>query len=182
MYNLAMKIIIGLGNPGPEYAGTRHNAGMMLVERLATSAARSGDYGWRREKSIMVAKFENLILVKTGGVFMNESGKMIHDLRFKNYELGDLYLAHDDLDIKLGEYKIQKGVGPKVHNGVQSVEKALGTKDFWRVRIGIETRRVEERESISGEQFVLQRFRTEEKEILESVLEKISNEIFKTIN
>ena len=98
---------------------------------------------------------------------------MIHDLKFKNYDFGNLFVAHDDLDIKLGEYKIQKGVGPKEHNGVLSVEQALGTKEFWRVRIGIENRQL----AVDGETYVLQRFSPEEKEIIESMIEKAAREL-----
>jgi len=79
-------------------------------------------------------------------------------------------VAHDDLDIKLGEYKIQKGRGPKEHNGVESVENALKTKDFWRIRIGIENR---DRDRENGESYVLGKFTSEEKGILEGVLDEI---------
>ncbi|HBC73190.1 MAG: Peptidyl-tRNA hydrolase [Candidatus Amesbacteria bacterium GW2011_GWB1_47_19] len=179
-----VKIILGLGNPGVEYAGTRHNCGVLLVDRIfnllfrgqGSRASRSifnDGYGWRRTKDIFLAEFPDLVLVKTAGLFMNESGKMIHDLKFKNYDFGNLFVAHDDLDIKLGEYKIQKGVGPKEHNGVLSVEQALGTKEFWRVRIGIENRQL----AVDGETYVLQRFSPEEKEIIESMIEKAAREL-----
>jgi len=82
----------------------------------------------------------------------------------------DLYIVHDDLDIKLGEYKIQKGKGPKVHKGINSIEKALGTDDFWRVRVGVDNRDSNNR--TPGEQYVLQDFTSEEKEILDKVLDE----------
>jgi peptidyl-tRNA hydrolase, PTH1 family len=168
-----MKVIVGLGNPGPQYAMTRHNAGMMLVDRI--SQILQSDYGWRREKDIMIYKTPGLWLVKSAGVFMNESGRMIRSLQIKDYEL---WLAHDDLDIKLGEYKIQKGVGPKVHGGVNSVENAAGSVDFWRVRIGIDNRT----RPMDGEEYVLQKFTPEELEVLDGVLEKISHEIIEATN
>lgn len=174
-----MKIIVGLGNPGAEYAGTRHNIGQLLVDKLASLAVEqlNDSYGWRRHKNIMVAEFPELVLVKTAGVFMNESAKMIYEIRYMKYDLGDFYLAHDDLDIKLGEYKIQFGVGPKVHYGVQSVEQALGTKEFWRIRIGIDNREPSFAKASEGEKYVLQRFTKEEREVVDGVLEKISHEI-----
>ncbi len=169
-----MKIIVGLGNPGVEYQMTRHNAGIMLVERLAFSLKtlrerRSGGYGWRKNYDALVYKTSEMILVKTKDVFMNESGRIIRELGIRNQEL---WVAHDDLDIKLGEYKVQRGRGPKVHNGVKSVEDALGTKDFWRVRIGINNRTNQELR-ITGEDYVLQRFTREEKEVLDRVLNEI---------
>ncbi len=139
-----MKIILGLGNPGVEYSATRHNAGAALVDRLAGSP--------------------NFILVKSKDVFMNESGRLLQGL-----PEGELYVAHDDLDLKLGEYKIQFGKGPKDHHGVESVERTLGTKDFWRIRIGIDNRTI----PIDGETYVLQKFPPEEKVILENTLDAI---------
>lgn len=159
-----MKIILGLGNPGVEYAGTRHNAGVSFVNHL--SQKLDSAYGWRREKNKMVFKTDEFTLVKTAGVFMNESGNLITSPT-------NLYVVHDDLDIKLGEYKIQKGVGPKVHNGVTSVENALRTKDFWRIRIGIDNRTT----PIDGETYVLQKFSPEERKILDKVFEKICNHL-----
>ncbi|KKU28751.1 MAG: Peptidyl-tRNA hydrolase [Candidatus Amesbacteria bacterium GW2011_GWA2_47_11b] len=155
-----MKIIVGLGNPGVEYAGTRHNMGVALVERLASSS----DYGWRKHYDALVYKTPDVVLVKTRDVFMNESGRLLQGL-----PEGELYIAHDDLDLKLGEYKIQFGRGPKDHNGVESVERALGTKDFWRVRIGIDNRTT----PIDGESYVLQKFTAEEKGILDNTLDAI---------
>jgi PTH1 family peptidyl-tRNA hydrolase len=190
-----MKIIIGLGNPGAEYVNTRHNAGIMLVDRIYDSRFRIHEYGFRKHKNIFIYESKDLVLVKTAGVFMNESGKMIYELKQNGFfntppespsnlggELkggyGNLYLAHDDLDIKLGEYKIQFGVGPKVHYGVQSVEQALGTKEFWRIRIGIDNRfTIQDSRFMSGEDYVLQRFMTDERTVLEGVLEKIIHEI-----
>lgn len=169
---------MGLGNPGEEYVTTRHNSGMMLVDAIYKLQIinHNDSYGWRRKKNIMVAEFPDLVLLKTVGYFMNESGGVIKEF-FQNSSnpVENFYLAHDDLDIRLGEYKIQKGTGPKVHNGVESVENALGTKEFWRIRIGIDNRTVTNR--VPGEEYVLQRFTKEEREILNMVLEKIGNEI-----
>src|SRR3972149_8800680 len=158
-----MRAVIGLGNPGAEYVATRHNAGVMLVDKLAQRL--NSDYGWRKHYDALVFKTEDLWLVKTKSVFMNESGKLLRGL-----PEGELWVAHDDLDIKLGEYKIQKGKGPKGHNGGESVENALKTKDFWRIGIGIENR---DRDRENGESYVLGKFTSEEKGILEGVLERI---------
>jgi PTH1 family peptidyl-tRNA hydrolase len=88
----------------------------------------------------------------------------------------NLYVVHDDLDIKLGEYKIQKGKGPKDHNGLLSIENALGTKDFWRVRIGIENRRKIPNSKFQiqkGEDYVLQNFFKDELLIINQVIDDV---------
>ena len=197
LYNQVMKIILGLGNPGVEYSNTRHNAGISFVNFL--SQKLDSAYGWRREKNKMVFKTDEFTLIKTFNVFMNESGNLLRDFQYLtpdpqnttplpppnlggggrqdgggiNLGEGKLFIIHDDLDIKLGEYKIQKGRGPKVHNGVESVENALKTKDFWRIRIGIDNRTT----PIPGEEYVLQRFSPDERKILDSVYEKIIKEV-----
>ncbi|MBI5356256.1 hypothetical protein HZB78_01430, partial [Candidatus Collierbacteria bacterium] len=98
----------------------------------------------------------------------------------KDYK--NLYIIHDDLDIPLGTFKIQFGKGPRRHKGILSVEQALGTKEFWRVRIGIDNRskgqKVNRLESEdSGEDYVLEKFKPEEKKILESVFPEIGDRL-----
>ena len=168
-----MKIIVGLGNPGEVYANTRHNAGILLVDFL--SQQLRGDYGWRTHKEARVFETPEILLAKTNGRFMNESGLWVKQVVNNNPE-PELWVAHDDLDIRLGEFKIQRGVGPKVHHGLNSVEQVLGTTDFWRIRIGVDNRVSENR--TPGEEYVLQRFTSEERQVLEGVL----NEIAQTIN
>lgn len=165
-----MKIILGLGNPGLDYVGTRHNVGVMLVDYLADLPVNKSSYGWRKHFDALVYKTPALILVKTKSVFMNESGRLLQGL-----PEGELYVVHDDLDLRLGEYKIQMGVGPKLHYGVQSVENVLGRRDFWRIRIGVDNRDPNNR--ISGEEYVLQKLFPEEKENLSKVFEEICNKL-----
>ena len=179
-----MKIIIGLGNPGAEYAGTRHNAGIMLVDRIYQSKFMNYEYGFRRKKDIYVYESDTLVLVKTANVFMNESDKLIQELKYTmgaqwssgNNKFENLYVVHDDLDLKLGEYKIQFGTGPKVHNGILAVERALGTKDFWRVRIGVDNRR---ERVISGEEYVLKKFLPDERVVVDETLNRAAEELMK---
>lgn len=152
-----MKLIVGLGNPGEKYTNTRHNVGKMFVE-VAKILVGDG------------------VLVKQSDTFMNDSGKAVRKLvDFYKVNLGDLYVAHDDLDIPLGEYKIQKGTGPKVHNGVNDVEKVLGDKDFWRIRIGVDGRNGDR--SLSGEDYVLGSFEKNEREILDKVFDDLAREL-----
>lgn len=148
-----MKLIVGLGNPGDKYKNNRHNAGHMfidyLINELPNSAYKSG-------------------AMKTD-CFMNVSGdfvkKIIHT---SNFTIDDLIIVHDDLDIPLGKFRIHKGTGPQLHNGIKSIENRLGTKEFWRVRIGIENRQPAggSENKMSGETYVLQDFKEEEIEII----------------
>ncbi len=153
-----MKLVVGLGNPGVGYAKTRHNAGFLVAEKL------------------LEAKLPKSAVVKKSSVFMNDSGSFVEKL-VNQYKLAstDLYIIHDDLDIPLGLYKIQFGVGPKVHNGITSVEENLRTKDFWRVRVGVDNRNPDNREV--GEEYVLEDFKEEERKVLGGVIEKICKEI-----
>jgi PTH1 family peptidyl-tRNA hydrolase len=112
--------------------------------------------------------------------FVNSSGLSVA-YAYKKHSLkpDDLYVIHDDLDISLGNYKIQKGKGPKVHKGIKSVNEALGTRDYWRVRVGVENRLRQiqnpksKTQKISGERYVLQNFTDKELEILKPVIDKI---------
>ncbi|MFC1624928.1 aminoacyl-tRNA hydrolase [Patescibacteria group bacterium] len=153
-----MKLIIGLGNPEKKYFKNRHNTGYVFIDELSKKYLP-----------------KDLIAKKTN-IFMNDSGSKVKNLCDKyKIDLNDLYIVHDDLDIPLGEFKIQKGVGPKLHNGISSVDEKLKSKDYWRVRIGVDTRDSEER--IPGEKYVLMDFEPEEEEILLETINKAINKL-----
>ena len=177
-----MKLIVGLGNPDARYVGTRHNVGFMLADRLAEifnlkPASPSGRFEIFKKASAFVAKGDSLILAKPT-TYMNKSGEAVSRLvNFYKVEMDDLYVVHDDLDILLGERKIQKGVGPKEHNGLKSVEERLGRDDFWRVRVGVDNRDGDR--SVSGEDYVLQRFSEDEQGLVDSVVVDISDELLR---
>ena len=110
-----------------------------------------------------------ILLVKPT-TFMNESGRSVRKVMdFYKLDLSDLWVVHDDLDIPLRKYKIVKGVGPRGHKGVLSVENHVG-KSFWRVRVGVENRKDR---SLSGEDYTLMNFGKEEREVIDRVLEEI---------
>lgn len=116
----AIDIIIALGNPGPEYANTYHNAGARFVHFL-------------RESPLATPP-----TVESLGTFMNVSGGAVRTFLKKDGIKPDrMLLVHDDVDIPVGEYKFSFGSGAAGHHGVESVIESLGTKDFWRLRIGI---------------------------------------------
>lgn len=160
-----MKLLVGLGNPGEKYAKNRHNVGFMFLDVLA------GETAWRDEKKFygMVAEVEfngeKCLLLKPS-TFMNDSGKAVGAVvGFYKLNVSDIIVIHDDLDISFSAWKIQQGRGPKVHNGITSVEKSLGDVNFWRVRIGVDGRDSENR--IDGHSYVLQDFTGEEIETLD---------------
>jgi len=176
-----MKLIVGLGNPGNKYTNTRHNIGFKIIEELA------GDSKWKQSKSANA--FYNWI--DLGGkvelfapqTFMNKSGTAVSKALKKHPKLSsdDLYVIHDDLDIPIGKYKIQKGKGPKDHKGVKSIENSVGFTDFWRVRIGVENRMAGNNQ-ISGEEYVLKPFTPKEKTIIDKIITKVISELTNHIN
>ncbi len=152
-----MILIVGLGNPGKEYEKTRHNVGYRVIDELAEQ------------------KPEGFVLAKPG-TFMNESGASVKSLT-KNYKLPtkNLVIIHDDIDLPLGEFKIQKNRGAAGHKGVQSIINELKTKDFNRIRIGICP--ATDKPKIV-EKFVLQNFTKEE----ESIIKKVIDEAIRAIH
>lgn len=174
-----MTILIGLGNPGKEYAKTKHNVGFLMAEEVCRvlSLPRSPQKFVERKKF----KSEIADIVDAGGskrdvmcvkplTFMNESGTAVQ-MVVKNHNLDgfdQLYVCHDDLDIPLGSYKLQFGKGPKVHNGLSSIYESLGSKEFWHVRIGVDGRAGDR--SIPGKDYVLQPFSLDEWQILQDVI------------
>jgi len=172
-----MKLIVGLGNPGAKYQNNRHNVGQLFVDYLINQLTDSRINKLKHDKHSnsqfvnTLINNEKIVLVKLL-TFMNLSGpavrKIIKNLKLK---IKNLIVVHDDLDIPLGKFKIQKGVGPKLHNGIESIEKALQTKDFWRVRIGVDNR--QKTGYVDGETYVLQNFRSDEKKIISDLFPKI---------
>jgi peptidyl-tRNA hydrolase, PTH1 family len=133
--NTPIRLVAGLGNPGREYAGTRHNAGFRFVDRLAdrlnVSFAAEAKFGGD------VAKAGVLRLVKPM-TFMNLSGRAVAGLaRFFEILPAEILVVHDELDLLPGKAKMKFGGGHAGHNGLRDIEAQLGSADFWRLRIGI---------------------------------------------
>jgi PTH1 family peptidyl-tRNA hydrolase len=131
-------LVVGLGNPGLEYRGTRHNLGFAVVERLAAEDGRSfSPRGFECEVAPIRVSVTPLLLLKPQ-TFMNRSGTAVS---FWLEKLGlsttDLVVVHDDLDLPLGRIRIVAGAGPGGHRGVLSIQQRLGSQDFARLRIGI---------------------------------------------
>ena len=131
-------IIAGLGNPGPRYEKTRHNAGVLVVEELL----RRNQATFKRHKSgCLVAEtgFGDTRLVLARPIsYMNESGRPLRELvRWYKSAVDHLVVIHDELDIPFGEVRIKFGGGTAGHNGLNSLASHLGSKEFARVRVGV---------------------------------------------
>lgn len=133
-----MKLIVGLGNPGSEYAKTRHNVGFMLVDALAEDMGISL---WKEKENAEVAEgrigSEKVMLVKPQ-TYMNRSGEAVGPLmRWYKLEPQDVIVIHDDMDIPVGAVRIRQKGSSGGHNGLKSLISHLGGENFPRVRIGI---------------------------------------------
>ena len=132
-------LIVGLGNPGREYERTRHNAGFRWVDEIAARKKAP----WKKESKFSgwVTKVDeggrNFWLLKPA-TYMNESGRSVAALlRFFRIEPHTMLVVHDELDLPPGTVKLKKGGGTGGHNGLEDIVDHLGTKDFWRLRVGI---------------------------------------------
>lgn len=131
-------ILVGLGNPGREYARTRHNVGFMLIDRLAV---RLNAQGMRLQSDAIVTTArldDHRILLAKPQTYMNLSGRAVKALaRFYKVALSNLLVAYDDLDLPLGSLRMRPGGGPGGQKGMASTLEMLGSEDVARLRIGI---------------------------------------------
>jgi PTH1 family peptidyl-tRNA hydrolase len=175
----SIKLIVGLGNTGSEYAKTRHNAGFMFVDEFHRRLL--SDLNWKHQsdfKADIIKSAGDEFIIAKPTTMMNLSGEAVRAIMdFYKLKPDDVLVAHDDMDIALGEYKIQFGKGPKVHNGLASIEQHLSTENFWRLRLGIENREVKGNKGIPGMTYALQRF--QESEL--TLLHKAIDDVFVTI-
>jgi peptidyl-tRNA hydrolase, PTH1 family len=175
-----LKLIVGLGNVGEKYDLTRHNAGFIFVDYLQQNYQGSN---WSNETkfkgfiSEVTLDAKKLLLLKPT-TFMNSSGEAIQlVLNYYHIKPEEILVAHDDLDIKLGKFKVQWANGPRVHNGITSVNHNLKTEDYWRLRLGIENREQAGNKSVPGMRFALERFQPEELTIIQNVCHEITTTI-----
>jgi PTH1 family peptidyl-tRNA hydrolase len=132
-----MKLLVGLGNPGPEYAGNRHNVGFMAVDAIA-ERHRFGP--WKKKFQGQAADGEisgERVLLLKPQTYMNESGRAVGEAaRFLKIALGDIVVLYDEIDLEPGKLKAKTGGGNAGHNGLRSISQHLGN-DYSRVRIGV---------------------------------------------
>ncbi len=160
-----MQLIIGLGNPGKEYAKTRHNAGFMALDYLAglpevKVVSETNKFDSVIKEFVVEGSGEKNFLVYPQ-TFMNDSGKAVKQI-LNFYKLGpeNILVLHDEIDLPLGTLKFTEDSSAAGHNGVKSLIDELGTQAFRRIRIGVESR--QSREEMPTEKFVLQNFSEEE--------------------
>jgi len=160
------KLVVGLGNPGSKYDGTRHNIGFEVVDRLA--AGGSGSRFSRKFEGLLAEveiDFRRVLLLKPE-TFMNLSGRSVAPaLRFYKLEPADLLVLCDDLNLPLGKLRFRKGGSDGGQKGLRDISDHLGTEDYARLRIGIG-----DRGPIDASDFVLSRFRPTERPIMDDAL------------
>ncbi len=175
-----MFIIVGLGNPGHKYEKTRHNAGFMVIDDLASRY----NFSFKEKNIYMVADGvlggKKVALLKPL-TFMNKSGvalrTFIQKIGIDRSNLKDnLIVIQDDLDIDIGNIKIKKGGSSGGHKGVESIINEIGTKDFIRVKVGIGRP-----ENLPVEDYVLSNFKASEKKILKDVIIKATDAVISII-
>ena len=171
-----MKLIIGLGNPGQEYANTRHNVGWMVVEKLAQAADIQLEFDKKINAEIAKGKLDNkpVILVKPHS-FVNNSGNVVKKVfQVSRSKLHDLIIVHDDLDIEFGHWKLSFGKNAGGHHGVESIIKALKTKAFWRMKLGTANRKLAvARRTGKVADFVLAKFSPAEQDELKPIIKQV---------
>ena len=132
-------LIVGLGNPGPKYAETRHNAGFWFVDELARRSGggfRSDAKFYGESCKIYAAGRDCWLLKPT--TFMNRSGQSVSSLaKYFDIPMQQILVAHDELDLDAGVVRLKQGGGHAGHNGLRDIISALGGRDFWRLRLGI---------------------------------------------
>lgn len=132
-------LVVGLGNPGPNYAKTRHNLGFMVADILADRIGSGFKLHKKSGADVATGRLgDRSVVLAKPRVYMNESGRQVGPLaKFYSVLPGDVVVLHDELDIDFGRIRLKLGGGEGGHNGLRSVAAALGTKDFQRVRIGV---------------------------------------------
>lgn len=164
-------LIVGLGNPGNEYKNTRHNVGFMAIDAIAPDEAV-----WKKEKNALTTRTEidgfKVIFAKPQ-TFMNNSGEAVAPLMaYYKIPLENVVVIHDDMDLKLGTLREKTGGGSAGHNGIKSIDNAIG-KEYRRIRIGIGHPRDFE-SPIDPADWVLGKFDSEQLKQIKSVIKSIN--------
>jgi PTH1 family peptidyl-tRNA hydrolase len=134
-------LVVGLGNPGPSYAGNRHNVGAMVLDELAARAGVKLSPGKGRRARTLIGEGRlagRRVVLARPTAYMNESGGPVRGLLdYHSIPPTDLVVLHDELDIPFTSVRLKRGGGEGGHNGLRSVSRSTGTRDYLRVRIGI---------------------------------------------
>src|SRR5689334_1092887 len=161
-----MKVVVGLGNPGSKYAGTRHNIGYMVIDYLAESP-RAGRFQARFQGSIaeLIEEGEKILLVKPE-TFMNLSGRCVREvLSFYQVPVEDLLIVCDDINLPLGKLRVRARGSDGGQKGLRDIRNHLGTDEYARLRVGIDSPG-----QADAADYVLSRFRPSEKPVIEEAI------------
>jgi PTH1 family peptidyl-tRNA hydrolase len=160
-------VIVGLGNPGPTYAKTRHNLGASFVEALARELSLSFSFHQKSKCHVASSSSVNLIIPEC---YMNESGIPVSSfMRFYKRDPKDLLVCYDDLDFPVGQARYAFGSGPGGHNGLKSINQHLGGQQYHKLRLGIS--RPTNKEEISS--YVLNSFRKEDQSLIDELFHNL---------
>lgn len=162
-------LIIGLGNPGPEYRHNRHNIGFLVLDRLVERWGSSFSSVSFKALTTDLRRQGLKIMLAKPQTYMNQSGQSVRSLvNFYKLDLSDILVVYDDVDLPFGSLRLKPSGGAAGQKGMQSIIRALGTRNFARLRVGIG--RPPGRMSVSS--YVLQDFDSREQEELEFILEE----------
>ena len=163
-----MKLIVGLGNPGPEYEFTPHNLGFVVIDRLAFDHKVEVRNRQCRALTARTATGQEQVILAKPETFMNLSGLAVRELIAQN-ELrpeSDLIVIQDELDFPFGTLRIHRARSSAGHNGIESIIDSLGTKDFVRIRIGV----APEHKLSGGKEYLLSPMRKAQLKVLDSIV------------
>ncbi len=175
-------LVVGLGNPGPEYAYTRHNIGFRILENWLFNLNLTDNspidklkFNQKHQAKLGIIKLNNRkIIAAEPQTFMNNSGSAVASLqKYYRIPLENILVIQDELDLPLGQVRISRSSGPAGHNGLKSIIQQLGSNDFSRLRLGIAPK---EKQKIKQKDFVLNKFSPTEEKIIDQIL-PLSNEI-----
>lgn len=173
-----MKIIVGLGNPGKEYENTRHNIGFIFIEALVKKLEAPA-FEFDKKINAEISKIGKSLVLAKPQTFMNKSGIAVAALtKFYKVKSKDIWVIHDDIDILWSEFKISFGRSSAGHKGVESIIRALKTKDFWRVRVGIQPTL---KKHTPAEKIILKKFTPAEFKVLNQTIKKVLSQLEKTL-
>ena len=173
-----MKLIVGLGNPGPEYAGSRHNTGYMTVARLAEKLNTSISRPQFQALTAAVLYQNEKVVLMQPLTFMNESGRAVRAaVDFYKLPLEDLIIIYDDMDLKCGQIRLRQQGSSAGHNGIKSIIAYLNSDVFDRIRIGIEHNRL-----LETPDYVLSGYTPEQRPLMIDAQNRAAQEALEAVN
>lgn len=171
VYNTLMKLFYGLGNPGKTYENNRHNLGQIIIKKITPNLTNSS-----KLNCLLSKEKNNIFAISTE--YMNNSGISVSKIaKYYKIDPSNIYIIHDDLDIEVGDWKIQFDRGSAGHNGIKSIIENLGTQAFNRIRVGIG----KPTNNIPIEDYVLQNFTPDQKKIILPAIDQLIPELNKII-